>query len=196
MPSPRKALLVGAAVTALAGVAGLAVAEIKNAHVLDVRLADGSLARIRYVGDTPPTVRIAAAPPELPGLTPPFGSLGPEWPFAALDQISQAIDRQTDAMLREANAGAGPFAGPDPTQLDAGKLPPGAQGFAMVSTLSGGGVCTRSLEYRAPGDGRPPQVVTRTSGACSADHKRPAPSAASGSTALAAPPHPAEWRPV
>jgi hypothetical protein len=49
----RKAILAGAAAIALAGTAGLAAAEIKNAHVLDVRLPDGSLAQIQYVGDTP-----------------------------------------------------------------------------------------------------------------------------------------------
>src|SRR5690349_18052718 len=105
----RKTVLAGAAAIALVGVAGLAVAAIKNAHVLDVRLPDGSLAHIRYVGDTPPTVTFAAAPPAhiryvgdtpptvtfaaappaLSILSRPFDPLGPGSPFAALDQISQ-----------------------------------------------------------------------------------------------------------
>ena len=182
----RKTVLAGAAAIALVGVAGLAVAEIKNAHVLDVRLPDGSLAHIRYVGDTPPTVTFAAAPPALSILSRPFDPLGPGSPFAVLDQISQAMDRQADAMFRQASAQPGlAFSGPDVMQVDLGKLPPGARGFSMVSTMSGDGVCTRSVEYRSTGDGKPPQVVTRSSGACTPQGKRPAPS---GSTASASPP--------
>ena len=62
MRAMRKALLAGAAVIALTGIAGLGVAAINQAHVIDVRLPDGSLAHIRYVGDTPPTVSVAPAP--------------------------------------------------------------------------------------------------------------------------------------
>ncbi len=172
----RKAILAGAAAIALVGVAGLAVAEIKNAHVLDVRLPDGSLAHIRYVGDTPPTVSFAPAPPAFSIFSPASDPFGPGSPFAALEQISQAMDREAEAMLREASARPGLFTGPDLMQVDVGKLPPGARGFSMVSTMSGNGVCTRSVEYRSLGDGKPPQVVTRTSGACTAEEKHPAPS--------------------
>jgi hypothetical protein len=183
----RKAILAGAAAIALAGVAGLAVAEIKNAHVLDVRLPDGSLAHIRYVGDTPPTVSFAPASPSLSIFWPASDPFAPGSPFAALEQISQAMDRQAEAMLREASARPGLFTAPDLMQVDVGKLPPGAQGYSMVSTMSGDGACTRSVEYRSLGDGKPPQVVTRTSGACAADEKHPAPSVTSGSTAGASP---------
>jgi hypothetical protein len=193
----RKAIAAGAAAIALVGVAGLAAAEIKNAHVLDVRLPDGSLAHIRYVGDTPPTVSFAPAPMALSIFSPmsddPFGP-GPA--FAALERITQAMDRQADAMLREASAGPGLFTGSDLTPVDVGNLPPGAQGFSMVSTLSGDGVCTRSVEYRSLGDGWSPQVVTRTSGACAADQKRPAPAVTSGSAAGTTASDHAERQPV
>jgi hypothetical protein len=193
----RKAILAGAAAIALVGVAGLAVAEIKNAHVLDVRLPDGSLAHIRYVGDTPPTVSFTPAPPAFSIFSPASDPFGPGSPFAALEQISQTMDRQAAAMLREASAQSRlAFTGPDLTQVDVGKLPPGAQGFSMVSTMSGNGVCTRTVEYRSLGDGKPPQVVTRTSGACTANEKHPAPSATSGSTAVASPPQHAGRQPI
>jgi hypothetical protein len=183
MPPLRKAILAGAAAIALVGGAGLAVAEIKNAHVIDVRLPDGSMAHIRYVGDTPPTVSFAPAP-ALSILSPAYDPFGPGSPFAALERISQAMDRQAEALLREASARPGLFTGPDLlTQVDAGKLPPGAQGFSVVSTMSGHGVCTRSVEYRSLGDGKPPQVVTRTSGACSSDEKRRAPAVTAVSAA-------------
>jgi hypothetical protein len=198
MRSLRKAILAGAAAIALVGVAGLAAAEIKNAHVLDVRLPDGSLAHIRYVGDTPPTVNFAPAPMALSILSPASDSFGPQSPFAALESISQILDRQADAMLREAaTQSALALTGPDLLQVDVGKLPPGAQGFSMVSTTSGNGVCTRSVQYRSLGDGRPPQVVTRTSGTCTApEAKQPAFSAASGSAAEASRPEHAGRKPI
>ena len=196
MPPLRKAILAGAAAIALVGVAGWAAAEIKNAHTLDVRLPDGSLAHIRYVGDTPPTVSFAPAPPALSILSPTSDPFGAGSPFAALEQISQAMDRQAEAMFREASAQPGLFTGPDLMQVDVGKLPPGAQGFSMVSTMSGNGVCTRSVQYRSLGDGKPPQVVTRTTGACMADQKRPALSATSGLTAAASPPQHTGRQPI
>jgi hypothetical protein len=184
MPPLRKAILAGAAAIALVGVAGWAAAEIKNAHTLDVRLPNG-LAHIRYVGDTPPTVSFAPAPSALSILSPASDPFGAGSPFAALEQITQAMDRQSEAMLRDASAQPQlAFTGPDLMQVDIAKLPPGAQGFSMVSTVSGNGVCTRSVEYRSLGDGKPPQVVTRTSGACTPDEKRAAPSVTS-STAVA-----------
>lgn len=180
----RKAILAGAAAIALMGVAGFAAAAMKNAHQLVVRLPDGSLAHIRYVGDTPPTVSFAPAPIALSALSSGSDLSGPNSPFGALEQISRAMDRQAEAMLREARAQSGPaFIGPDLTHLDVGKLPPGVQGFSMVSTTSGNGVCTRSIRYRSLGDGKPPQIVTRTSGSCTADQKRPALSVTAGSTA-------------
>lgn len=184
MRSVRKAILAGAAAIALIGVAGWATAEIQNDHVLDVRLPDGSLAHIRYVGDTPPTVSFSPPPIALSILSPAPDALGPSSPFAALDRISQAMDRQADAMLRDiATQPMPPLAGAGLTRADLAKLPPGLGGFSMVSTMSGNGVCTRSVEYRALGDGKPPQVVTHTTGSCSAQEKGPA--TTSGATAEA-----------
>ncbi|HTK33999.1 MAG TPA: hypothetical protein VL358_01770 [Caulobacteraceae bacterium] len=196
MRPPRKAILAGAAAIALLGVAGLAAAEIRNAHVLDVRMPDGSSARIRYVGDTPPTVSFAPAPLALSIPSPAYAPFGPESPFAALERITEAMDRQADAMFREVGAQSGlAFAGPDLTQVDAGKSPPDVQGFSMVLTTSGNGVCSRSVQYRSFGD-KPPQVVSRTSGACTADQKRPALSVTSGSAAEASQPDRAGQRPI
>jgi hypothetical protein len=171
----RKAILVGVAAIALAGVAGLATAEINNAQVLDVRLPDGGLAHIRYVGDIPPTVSFDPSPIALPILLPTPDPFGFTSPFVALDRISQAMDRQADAIFQELAGGSGLAAdGRDLTKIDIGKLPPGAQGYSVVSTMSGSGVCTRSIEYRSLGDGKPPQVSTHVSGTCAANGNRPA----------------------
>ncbi|HEY2660684.1 MAG TPA: hypothetical protein VGI79_13250 [Caulobacteraceae bacterium] len=193
----RNAILAGAAAIALVGVCGLAAAEIKNAHQLDVRPPGGFRAHIRYFGDTPPTVSFAPAPMALSILSPASDVFGPSSPFAALEQISQAMDRQAEAMLREANAQSRlAFTGPDQMQVDVEELPPGAQGFSMVLTMSGNGVCTRSVQYRSLGDGKPPQVVTRTSGSCTADQKRPALSATAGSTTAAPRPERTDRQPT
>ena len=64
----------------------------------------------------------------------------------------------------------------DLTAVDFGKLPPGARSFSVVSTLSGGHVCTRSVEYSASPDGGRPRIVTRTSGDCGQEHRRSLPS--------------------
>jgi hypothetical protein len=193
----RKSVLAGAAAIALAGVAGFAAAEIKNAHKLDVRLPDGAVAHIRYVGDTPPTVSVASEPMALSSLSPASDPFGPASPFAALERISETMDRQADAMFREVSAqSARAFTGPDLMQVDLAKLPPGAQGFSMVSTIAWNDVCTRSVQYRSLGDGKPPQVVTRTSGTCSADGKRPALSAATGPPAKGSSPEHASLRPT
>ncbi|WP_309607060.1 hypothetical protein [Phenylobacterium sp.] len=182
MRTLRKVILAGAAVIALAGAAGLAAAELKNAHVLAVQLPDGSVARIRYVGDTPPTVSFTPAPIAFSIPSPASDPFVPESPFAALERMSGDMGRGVDAIFREVSAQpAMAIIGPDLMQVDVGKLPPGVQGFSMVSTISGNGICTRSVQYRSPGEGRPPQVATQTSGACTADQRRPALSVTSGS---------------
>jgi len=124
--------------------------------VLDVRLPDGSHAQIRYAGDTPPLVSFASPAPVLAGLSPASDLFWPASPFAAPDLLLAGI----------------------------GAPPLGAQGYSMVSTLSGDGLCTRSIEYRAFGDGRPPQVVTRTSTSCMTEEEQPEPPPRSGLTAV------------
>jgi hypothetical protein len=183
--SLRKAVLAGAAAVVLVGVAALAAAEIANAHRLDVRLPDGSVAQIRYVGDTPPAVDFAPAPMAPAILSPASDPFALESRFEALDRISEAMDRQADAMLQAVAAPPAPMLfGPGLTPVDVGKLPPGAYGVSMVSTISANGACTRSVQYQSLGDGQPPRVVTRTSGACPAAHATPpAPSVTAGSTA-------------
>lgn len=90
----RKAIVASAAVIPLAAVAGTAAAEIKNAHVTEVRLPDGSGARIRYAGDTSPMMSSAPAPIALPCLAPTLDPWSQEAPLAALAQLSAAINRQ------------------------------------------------------------------------------------------------------
>ena len=50
--------------------------------------------------------------------------------------------------------------------VDLAKPAPGARSVSVVSTLSGGHVCTRSVEVYASPEGGRPRIVTRTSGDC------------------------------
>jgi hypothetical protein len=149
---------------ALLGAAGLAAAASNDAHVLNIRLPDGSVEQIRYAGDTPPQVRLAAPAPAFIVYN----------PFAEMARISAAMDRQEAMMMQQAaslEANAGPHG---LMQADVSRLPTGVQGFSMVSTLSGNGVCTQSVQYTSTGDGKPAKVLTKTSGDCSAaPHAQP-----------------------
>jgi len=161
----RTALVAGAAVIAAAGFVGAAAAA-SNFHVLTVRLPDGSLEQIRYLGDQPPEVSLGGAP--LPLASPAVSLFGPDAVFADLDRISADMDRRAAAMLKEARRmEADALASPDPLlNVDFGNAPPGARAYSVVSTMSGGHVCTRSVQYSWSSDGKAPRIVTRTSGDC------------------------------
>jgi hypothetical protein len=157
-----KLAFAGAVVIAAAGVTAAAAGEIRNMHVLTVSLPDGSQEQIRYVGDTPPQVRLQ------PGLAAVADPFGPASPFALMRQISAQMDREAAAMFQQAAVMPGPgFMRPDGLmQVDLGRLPPGVQGYEMVSTVTGSGVCTKTVRYTASDRGQPPKVLTSSSGAC------------------------------
>jgi hypothetical protein len=176
-----KTLALGAAAAlGLAGLAAAAAAATQNSsqnrpenspenrHVLTVQSPDGAVVHILYFGDTPPQVQLQAAQP--------FASAG--WPgggaslfdpgLPAVDQVMAQMDRQADLMLAQAERmmRAAP-SGQGLQRAGLGKATPGVTGYAYVSTVSTRGACTRTVEYRSTGNGRP-QVTSRTSGDCGA----------------------------
>ncbi|MBB3592422.1 hypothetical protein FHX08_002766 [Rhizobium sp. BK529] len=160
------AFLMSAAVIAAPGLASLAQAQTiahksKDTHVLIVRLPDGSLERIRYAGNQPPQVRIDGEPDPAPNLFDPFW---PSSPFADLDRISLAMDREAAAIMQQADSMMQASPG-DMATAGLGELPAGTQGYSMVSTMSGNGICTRSVRYFSTSDGKP-HVESSTSGNC------------------------------
>ncbi len=162
----RTAIIASAAALAIVGLAGTAAAHSINSHVLDVRLPDGSVEHIRYVGDQPPAVSFAPLP-DAPRFLPADRSLGVGSPFAMIDRISAMMDRDADAMLRKmSRLDRMAFDHPGVLSVDLRDLPPGAEGYSSVSTMSGGHVCTRTMEYDATGHGKP-RVKTTVSGDCS-----------------------------
>jgi hypothetical protein len=179
----RTLILAGAAIAAAAAIAGSAAAEPAKTHVLTVRLPDGSLEKIRYKGDQPPVIDIAPSAGDAVSL-PVFDDF---WsPFAELERMSDAIDRETAAMLDEASRpDAIAYGNPDGLfTMDVGRLPPGTQGYSVVSTLSGHGFCTRTTKYFSAGDGKPARVETKASGNCA-----PAPAAKQHSVKALKPKH-------
>ena len=177
MKASKTPFLIGAAAIAAIGLAGAAVAEIKHSHVMQVRLPDGTLEEIRYAGDTPPVVRLQPgwAPAAYAG---PAEAFGADSPFVALARISAQMDREAAALLQQAHSLPGPLVDRPAglTEVDLGKLPQGISGYSVVSTMSGGKVCTRTVQYGPSGGSGRLAAVSRISGDCD-EVAKPSPSA-------------------
>lgn len=178
MRSIRAALLAGCAATGLAIAGGAAQAqqnpENPAVHVMTIQLPGGGVGQIQYTGNVPPRVYVSDAPVSTVGFAPMPSLFGSDSPFAAFERISADMDRQMESILQRAAALSslpitGPIAAPPQvTEAALRSLPPGTQSFTYVSTLSGNGVCTRSVEVTAAGNGAAPRVVSHTSGNCAA----------------------------
>jgi hypothetical protein len=164
----QTALLTGAAVIAVAGLSGVAPARDLNTHVMTVQVPGGGVAEIRYTGDVPPRVVFSPAPAVLGAFMPYSAFFGSASPFATLDRISAAMDREAASLMRRAAmlANAPAFAPNQPIEMAVGNLPPGTESYSMVSTWSGNGVCTQSVEITSPANGGKPRVVSHSSGNC------------------------------
>jgi hypothetical protein len=168
MRNVRTVLLAGAAAVALAGLSGVAVARDLDTHLMTLQLPGGGVAEIRYTGDVPPQVVLSPAATELGSLMPISSFFGPGSPFAMLDRISAAMDLEATSLMRQTQmlANAPAFAVNQPIEAALGNLPPRTQSYTMVSTWSGNGVCTQSVEITSPANGGQPRVVSHSSGNC------------------------------
>ncbi len=171
MQKVRTAALIGAVVLAAAGLARAGAGELAKTHILTVRLPDGSIEQVRYAGDRPPQISFGQALD--PFFSPGFDPVGLDSPFVALDRMSAEMDREAQPLLNQTARWRVPaFGFPDTfAAVESGRLAPGARSFSVVSTLSGGHVCTRSVEAYASPDGGQPRIVTRTSGDCGSGHR-------------------------
>ena len=158
------------AALALAAAPGLARAQNSpTPHVMTIQLPDGGVARIQYAGDVPP--RVMFAPQATMAMPMPFmpAAFGPDSPFAMLERMSAAMDREAAALMQQAGAMfAAPMA-PMPGALvpaGFGAAPPGSEAFSFASSTNGPGMCIRSMTITSTGPGAPPHVVRRQSGDC------------------------------
>lgn len=164
----RSAVLAG--VAALAAV-GTAVAASHDTHMMKIALPDGSIARIEYHGDVAPKVVVGpAAPATLPvAFFDPFTLSGFDMaPFTELEQAAARMDREMEAMIRQTAALSAQPPAPD-GKIDMaafGKMPAGVVHYSFVSTSSGNGACSRSVQVTSYGAGAQPKVVQTSSGDC------------------------------
>jgi len=176
----RPALFAGAAAAALAGLAAGAAAQSPASHVVTIALPGGGFEEIRYAGNVAPRIEFlpGTASVALPAM------FGPDPAFAALDRISAEMDRQAASLFRQAQMLAGAPA--QASEAAMRNLPPGSRSFSYVASFNGNNVCAQSMTVTSQGDGRPPKVVTHSSGNCSK-----AGGAQPGSVGLPAAPAPA-----
>ena len=164
----RTAVLAGAAAIA---VAGTAMAAANHNRVMTVDLPDGSLARIEYQSDVAPKVTIEPmtrlVPVQLadPAITA---------PFALFDRIAADMDRQMDAMFRQVRMlEAAAARGATLDRAAFGNLPAGTVSYRFVSTSTGNGTCSRSIQVTSLGADRQPKVVSSSAGHCGAPSRGP-----------------------
>jgi hypothetical protein len=154
----------------LAGVTAVAAADRQPApqagvmpvHVMSVRMPDGSVQQIHYVGDVAPHVVVQP----VAAMDPMLAAFGPDSPFAMMDRISAQIDAQMAGMMQQTAT----MQRMTPAQLQQTAMasaPNGATSFTMISTTNGNGVtCSQSVRSVSMGDGKAPQVIRTASDGC------------------------------
>jgi hypothetical protein len=154
-----------AGVAALA-LAGTAVAASHNNHVINVALPDGSVAEIEYAGKVAPIVTIQPARP--PAVS--DDDWMPSLSVAGLDRMMADMNRQTEALIRQAQQMARQPAGVpgSPIVASFGNVPAGVTSTTVVSYSNGNSTCTRTTQTVSQGAGKPPKVISNVSGDCSA----------------------------
>lgn len=159
-----KLLLAGAGALTLTGVA---VAAADNHHIMNVVMPDGSVAQIHYVGNVAPQVVAVPAAQAVPV------ALVAADPFAMMDRISYAMDRQMDALLQQASALQQAAPNGQLSEAALKSLPPGTVSYSFTSYSSGNGAsCSQSVQVTALGHNQPPKVERQSQGDCSAVNTR------------------------
>lgn len=164
MRALKTVLGAGVAAVAALGPCSIALAQSPQTHVLTIALPGGGIEQVRYTGSVAPQVYVSDAPVPVSIAFPAMFGVGS--PFAELERISAAMDRQADRLFREAAVLSAGAAQPNVTAIST--LPAGTREYSFVSRATGSGVCSRSVEITAQGNGAPPHVVTHTSGNCAA----------------------------
>lgn len=175
-------LLAGAAVLGLGAFALPAVGKDPATHEMTIQLPGGGTETIRYTGDVAPKVRFVDAPFAIAWPAPVAFGFGPS--FAAFDQIAADMDRQMDALWRQARTMASWPADGELSQAALENLGPGGSAYTVVSQSVGNNFCTRMTQITSSPNGGKPKVVSRTSGNCDANpaSAETAPSPASAQT--------------
>jgi len=159
---------------AAAGLTGLALAAAPAIHEMTVAIPGGGEAHIRYTGDTPPKVNFVHSSEAMP-----VGFFAPS-SFDEMERISAMMDHQMATMIyqarlmqqqAEASLGGSPLRSAEFYGMPAGSS------YSFVSTISGNGVCMKSMQITSSGSSEP-KVVSHTSGNCGAQSNTAAPTQA------------------
>ena len=159
--SVRSIVAAGCAILAAAAVTP-ALAGDGQVHVLTIPLPGGGVEQIRYTGDDTPRVVIAPSGVLPSGVA---GAMSFD-PFSTIERISAMMDQQAAAMLRQMD---------DMTRVTIPDVPQGSSGYSFVSTMSGRGVCSRSVRITFSSGDAAPKMISSTSGDCGPDHSGSAP---------------------
>ncbi|HEY8950567.1 MAG TPA: hypothetical protein VIM56_16910 [Rhizomicrobium sp.] len=142
------ALMAGA--LALAGTA--AFAANNDVHHMTVRLADGSVANIAYIGDVAPKIRIVPQR-SLADFAPGFGAGFGFAPFGNVQQIDAMMDAQMRTMQQQINAMmAMPFSANAPIEAAFGKMPAGSHFCAQSVRITTDANGKQNIERKSSGD--------------------------------------------
>ena len=165
--------------------AGAAAAAGQQVHILNLRLPDGSIARVRYLGDVPPKVVV------LPRarMAVPVAFMAPRmaFPMPDFDRIAAAMDRRMALMERQAAALEASSRAGGVRTISLQPLPPGSMQYRFVSTSDGKRTCSRSVSITSTGPNQPPKVVSQSSGSCPASASAAQPRAQSAPARPVAP---------
>jgi hypothetical protein len=143
---------------ALAAAAAVAATSAPRTHVLTITFPSGAVERFTYAGDAPPRVSLDSAAVPLADAA----SWDMSAPFADLDRMAAQMDREMAGLRKAMVSGV-----PNGLQtVGLSGMPAGAESYSVVSTISGGRACTRSVEVTSQGAGQAPRVVSQTSGDC------------------------------
>lgn len=162
-----KVIAAGLASVALAGTAVAA----EHVHTMNVALPDGGIAKVRYVGDQAPQIRIIPISVRAVPVVP-VALVDPT--FAAFDRMFAAMNAQTEAMMRQAamlSQMPAPGAAIDHAALQ--KLPAGTMSYSYVSTTSANG-CTQTVSMTSDGSAQQPKVIRTSAGQCDKAVMQPA----------------------
>lgn len=124
----RKSCKTALAAAGVLAFAGVAMAASHDMHELKVRLPDGSITHVEYKGDVAPKITVTPATQFVPvAMLDPFDPAA----FIGRDRVSEQIDQQAQALLRQVDALQTAPSSSDgkPLLATIGKLPAGTMSY-------------------------------------------------------------------
>jgi hypothetical protein len=186
---PIYAVMAGLAVIAATGLGAFANEPKSTVHEMTIELPNGGVEHIRYKGDVRPHVTVRKVPASqfetwfnddavyADPFVVSFCDMSAQMSRIANEiyQLQAAMHRRMQLMMREADEMARLSTNSSDALMKAGltNTAPGSVSYSYVSTSTGNGTCTRTVQVTTQPNGKP-QVVSKSSGNC-ADRSLSAP---------------------